>query len=138
MDGLEMWTAGEVAPPRPFPQIIVALAYLAFFAALIVACSLQATPAQIVSGVLMALSAAAWALGAIYRRAWEASHRRNHLGILVAGDPGLEIATYSHRVSVSARLLATAQIIAVFICLPTAVLALSLFTTSCLIALLRQ
>lgn len=110
------------------------MGYLAFFAVLLLACSLRATPARVASGIAMALSAAAWALCIAYRKTWEVRHHRNRRGILVAGDPGLEIGAYRRRVDLSVRWLATLQTTAIFVSLPTAILALALFATSCLLA----
>src|SRR5665213_45805 len=92
MDGfnMEMRTLGDIGPPHAVPHAAIAAFYVAFLAALFVAHGLRPAPAQIASAGLMALSAAAWLIAALYERAWEANHRRNSHGIQVAGAPELE------------------------------------------------
>jgi hypothetical protein len=138
MDGLERWATAEWVPPRPLPVAATIGVYLVFFAALGIAYGVEATPARMTSGLLMGVSAAAWLMCVLYRRSWEASHRRNRHGILVAGDPALEIAAYYDRLGISVQVLAGLQTLAVFVALPTALLALSLFATSCLLSLITR
>lgn len=134
MDGLDRWAAADTAPPRALPFAAGIVAYLAFFALLFLACSVRATPARVASGTAMALSVAAWALCILYRKLWEARHRRNRRGIMIAGAPDLELDAYRRRIDLSVRLLGRMQTTAIFVSLPTAVLALALLTTSCLLA----
>ncbi len=135
MEGSRARAIDDFSSSRTSPGLWVAIFYLVFFVALFLVRSVDPTPAQFWSGAFMAVSAGSWTLCLLYRAAWVAAHRRNQAAISVAGDPLLEIGTYSRMVETSRQVFIRIQVIAVFVCLPIAVLAVTLFVTSCFLQL---
>lgn len=137
MDGAMAQMAGDRgATAAALSPVPIAIAYALFFALWLVLDGLHPSPALTAGAWSMALSVAVWAAAGAYRLVWTAIHTRNEAAILTrAGDPALELGAYRRIVEASSRRATMVEVAVVFLCLPAALLSLSLTLTACAITL---